>query len=132
VRELRFKRYVMHRAGGIWRQGTLKDLPLEMPCVLHAFIPPFHVLNYLLRHGVPNEFSPDGLLPDGKVQYDAGMSGGCSWKPFEITQEEYEDLVLDLLTDPGSQFEVLDTPVEVETYMQWVEWKSECIKSIKN
>jgi hypothetical protein len=39
---------------------------------------------HLLKYGVPNEFFPDGFLPDGKVQYDAGMSGGCSWKPFEM------------------------------------------------
>ena len=128
MRELRFKRYAMHCAGGIWTQGTLKDLLLSMPYVLHSFIPPFHVLNYLLKHGVPNEFFPDGLLPDGKVQYDAGMSGGCSWKPFEITREEYEELVLDLLTEPESQFEVLDVPAEVQTYKQWVEWKLKHLK----
>jgi hypothetical protein len=125
VRELRFKRYVMHCAGGIWTQGTLKALLLE---VLHRFIPPFPVLNDLLKHGVPNEFFPDGLLPDGKVQYDAGMSGGCSWKPFEITPDEYEDLVLDLLTDPGSKFEVLDAPAEVQTYRQWIEWRLKRLK----
>lgn len=125
MRELRFKRYVMHCAGGIWTQGTLKDLLLEM---LHRFIPPFSVLNDLLKHGEPNEFFPDGLLPDGKVQYDAGMSGGCSWKPFEITPDEYEDLVLDLLTDPGSKFEVLDAPAEIQTYCQWVEWRLKRLK----
>ncbi|MHC5829933.1 MAG: hypothetical protein ACYT04_81900, partial [Nostoc sp.] len=31
-----------------------------------------------------------------------------------------EELVLDLLTDPESQFEVSDAPAEVQTYMQWV------------
>jgi hypothetical protein len=128
MRELRFKRYVMHCAGGIWTRGTLKDLLLAMPYVLHRFIPPFHVINYLLQHGVPNELFPDGLLPNGKVQCDAGMSGGCSWKPFEITREEYEELVLDLLTDPESQFEILDAPAEVQTYMQWVEWKLNHLK----
>lgn len=35
MRELRFKRYVMHYADGIWMHGTLKDLLLEMP--LDAF-----------------------------------------------------------------------------------------------
>jgi len=40
------------------------------------------------------------------------MSGGCAWKPFEITQEEYEELVLDLLTAPGSQLKVLNTPLK--------------------
>lgn len=88
MRELHFKRYVMHCAGGIWTHGTLKDLLLEMPFVLYRFIPPFHVLSHLLKYGVPNEFFPDGFLPDGKVQYDAGMSGGCSWKPFEKQLEQ--------------------------------------------
>jgi hypothetical protein len=41
----------------------------------------------------------------------------------EITQEEYEELVLDLLTDPKSQFEILDVPTKDQTYRQWVEWK---------
>ncbi|MGL5875214.1 MAG: hypothetical protein ACRC2R_23100 [Xenococcaceae cyanobacterium] len=76
-----------------------------------------------MKYGVPNEFFSDGLLPNGKVQYDAGMSGGCSWKSFEITQEEYEELVLDLLTDLELQFEILDAPTEVQTYRQWIEWK---------
>jgi hypothetical protein len=132
MRELRFKRYVMHCAGGIWTHGTVKDLLLELPYVLHKFIPPFHVLRYLLKYGVSNEFFPDGCLPDGKVQYDAGMSGGASWKPFEITQEEYENLVLDLLTDPDSEFEVLDAPAEVQTYVQWVEWKLEHMRSMES
>lgn len=103
-----------------------------MPFVLHRFIPLFHVLSHLLKHGVPNEFFHEGLLPDRKVQFDAGMSGGCSWKPFEITQEEYQDLVLELLTDPKSRFEVLDAPAEIQTYTQWVEWKSEHMKSVES
>lgn len=81
---------------------------------------------------MPNEFFHEGLLPDRKVQFDAGMSGGCSWKPFEITQEEYQDLVLELLTDPKSRFEVLDAPAEIQTYTQWVEWKSEHMKSVES
>ncbi len=56
------------------------------------------------------------------------MSGGCSWKPFEITREEYEELVLDLLTDPKSHFEVLDAPAKVKTYTEWVEWKLNHLK----
>ena len=91
-----------------------------MPYLLHDFIPPLPVLNDLLKHGVPNHIYPDGLLPNGKVQYDAGMSGGCSWQPFEITQEEYQELVLDLLTDPELQLQVLDTSSEIQTYVAWI------------
>ncbi len=56
------------------------------------------------------------------------MSGGCSLKPFEITREESEELVLDLLIDPKSHFEVLDAPVEIQTYVQWVAWKLNHLK----
>jgi hypothetical protein len=62
MRELRFKYYVMHCSGGIWTRGTMTDLLLAMPYVLHRFIPPFHVLSDLLKQGLPNEFFPDGLL----------------------------------------------------------------------
>ncbi len=86
MRELRFKRYVMHCVGGIWTRGTLKNLLLAMPYVLHRFIPPFHVLSYLLQHGVPNEFFPDGLLPNGKVQYDAGRVGVVHGNPLRLHQ----------------------------------------------
>jgi hypothetical protein len=121
MRELRLKIYGMHNAGGSWSSRTLRDLLFEIP-MLRKFIPPFQVLNDLLRHGVPHQGLPDGLLPDGKVQYDAGMSGGCAWKPFEMTREEYEALVLDLLTDPELQLEVLESPPEVQTYGEWLNW----------
>jgi hypothetical protein len=124
MRELRFKQYGVHRAGGSWIHGTVKDLLRTLPYVLHRHIPPFRILQHLLQHGVPNEIFPDGRLPDGKVQYDAGMSGGAAWTPFELTQEEYDDLVLDLLTEPASNFVVLEAPAKVQTYMQWVMWKS--------
>lgn len=128
MRNLRFKRYTMHCAGGIWMRGTLKNLLFEMPYFLHTFIPPLNVLDNLLRYGVSNDSFPDWLLPDGKVQYDAGMNGGCAWKPFESTQKEYEELVLDLLTAPGSQLKVLDASLEIQTYRQWVEWKREQLR----
>lgn len=37
MRELRFKQYTMHCAGGIWTRGTLKDLLCAMPYVLDRF-----------------------------------------------------------------------------------------------
>ncbi len=72
MRELRFKLYAMHCAGGIWTRGTLKDLLLAMPYVLNKFIPPFHVLSYLLKQGVPNEFFPNGLFQTEKLNMMLG------------------------------------------------------------
>ena len=54
---------------------------MQLPTVFSAqLIPPLHVVNDLLRRGVR----------------DAGMSGGCEWKPFEITHPEWVDLANDL------------------------------------
>ena len=46
--------------------------------------PPFHVLN-------------EELMSGGR---DLGMSGGCFWKPFELSSEDYELIKEDMLTNP--------------------------------
>src|SRR2546427_12906337 len=66
-------------------RGTLADLVLDAhliaPCGL---IPPFIVLQEQLRSGGGN----------------AGMSPGCVWEPFELTEPDYSDMVgqLEMLT----------------------------------
>jgi hypothetical protein len=40
--------------------------------------------------------------------YDAGMSGGCIWRPFEIDENEYNELVEELITLPHREI-VVDT-----------------------
>ncbi len=47
--------------------------------------PPLHILN-------------EELLSGGT---DQGMSGGCYWKPFELTEQEYEDIREEMLTSPS-------------------------------
>lgn len=122
MRELRYKTYHLGSAGGEWTSGTLKDLLFAMPGLLDGLIPPLVVLNDLLHNGLPSPALPDGL-PDGKVQFDAGMSGGCAWKPFEISEAEYDDLVLELLTEPGCALRELEPPPSVATLEQWLRWK---------
>lgn len=69
--------------------GSLVEFVLAMPHLLEfGAIPPLPVFNQLLLTGL----------------YDAGMSGGCQWKPFQIEEEEYDELVLELLTWPGKTF----------------------------
>jgi hypothetical protein len=70
---------------------------------------------------MPNHIFPDGM-PDGKVQYDAGMSGGCAWKPFTLTEDAYEELRLDLLTDPELHLVENEPPPEVTRFKQWLAW----------
>lgn len=89
-----------------------------MPYLIDHFIPPLYVLNDLLKNGWSNPLFPDGL-PDGTVQYDAGMSGGCAWRPFQITQHEYEELVLDLLTSPTLVAQLSVPSETVENIAEW-------------
>ena len=48
-------------------------------------IPPLSVINEVMASGC----------------HDAGMSGSTKWKPFQISQEEYEELVESLMTNPN-------------------------------
>jgi len=118
---LRYKYYQIGKAGGVWTHGTVKDLLLAMPYLIDHFVPPLDILNDLLQHGQPSPVFPHGL-PDGTVQYDAGMSGGCVWRPFQITQQEYEELVLDLVTSPGLTVQAATPAVAVTDIAEWQQW----------
>ncbi len=92
---------------GLRVQGDIKDLVLAIPYLLHSkIVPPRSVLNEIFGKGI----------------YDAGMSGGCSWKPFEISQEEYNELVEELLTIPEKNFIQMETPDRITTYSKWQGW----------
>jgi hypothetical protein len=59
-------------------RGTLADLVLDAYLIPRCgLIPPFVVLQERLRTGGGN----------------AGMSPGCKWEPFEITESDYSDMV---------------------------------------
>ena len=66
--------------------GTILDLLIDCPYFFPVEnIPSFSELNRFLSTGVDEH----------------GMSGGCRWKPFAITEEEYAELVEEILTYPG-------------------------------
>ena len=72
-------------------EGTLVDLIQDLPYLLvWNVIPPLGVINEILISGI----------------YDKGMSGGCEWTPFKITQSEYESLVDELLKLPNKKLYV--------------------------
>jgi hypothetical protein len=77
-------RQLEYEAYAIWdnsmpRKGTVVDLLFDIPYLI-GWSTPFPTRDQLNR-----------LL--GKGIYDAGMSGGCEWEPFEISTDEYEELV---------------------------------------
>ncbi len=78
----------MHRPHPEKVRGTLVDLVLEIPRLLHhGVIPPEHIVNAVLETGGG----------------DAGMSPGVSWTSFALTSEEYVTLTEELLTVPTAR-----------------------------
>ncbi|MGH2412041.1 MAG: hypothetical protein ACRDGS_16995 [Chloroflexota bacterium] len=104
MREVTYK--VMPAIGGsntTKKHGTLLDLVLAIPYLVVDVIPPLKVLNSVLRTGV----------------YDAGMSGGCSWRHIEIDQKEYSELVEAILTLPHRNI-VIDTQfTDCTDFSEW-------------
>ena len=79
-------------------RGTLADLVLDAHFVQRCgFIPPFRVLRSLLRRGTSG----------------GGMSPGCEWQPFELTEEDYWRVVehLERLTPDDLKFRHRDPQI---------------------
>lgn len=75
--------FVQMTAIGPWhlpRTGSLADLVLALPYVVGEEIPPRPALNDVLIRG----------------RLDAGMSGGCIWKPLELSKADFWQLVEEL------------------------------------
>src|SRR6185503_17549863 len=95
--------------------GSVRDLVLAIPYFMNqGLIPPRNALNSVLR--------------TGKV--DAGMSGGCLWKPFELSPGEYDDFVKSLSIDPTSRFTPAEVPEWVETQDDWQIWVMERVNGV--
>jgi hypothetical protein len=94
--------------GSARKHGTLVDLLDAIPYLLSArLIPPVHVVNDALRRGT----------------HDAGMSGGCQWEPFEITQSEWADLADTLAArTPRKRCTFVEPPEWVATFDDWNAW----------
>lgn len=65
--------------------------------------PPFHILN-------------EELMSGGS---DQGMGGGCIWKPFELSIEEYELLREEMLTSPELNLEYDESLEEKSSLKKW-------------
>lgn len=86
---------------------SLADFVEELPYFLALkMTPPLEVMNEAFSEG----------------ELDAGMSGGCTWKPFAITQEEYEELALELR---NRGIRIVETPAWVKNRADWRIWTFE-------
>ncbi len=94
--------------GSSERHGTLADLMASVPYLLSArLIPPLRVVNDVLRTGV----------------HDAGMSGGCTWEPFEITASEWGEVAHALQALPRRRrCRFVEPPEWVKTFDDWNTW----------
>ena len=109
MKDIRFKNFAATGPREApWEYAKLVEFLLISPIFayeLKAFgvIPPLHVINEVLSKG----------------SYDAGMGGGSEWKAFEISKEEYIELVEHLLTNPEHDI-VEDRDLwEKSNYKKW-------------
>ena len=109
MREVSFKNLPALGPGDAPSESALlAEFLLTTPVFAHALrsfgvVPPIHILNEVLSSG----------------SYDAGMSGGASWEPFEVSAEEYEELVEQLTT--SLDHSIIEDPElwDRSTYEKW-------------
>jgi hypothetical protein len=107
---MRTVRYKTHGAvgGESWQHSSLTEFLFNIPALSHSLrtlriVPPLHVLNELLSSGIS----------------EAGMSGGCQWRSFRISDDEYAELTEDLCTLPGAGVSVDGELNECATLDEW-------------
>jgi hypothetical protein len=91
--------------------GSVARLLRHIPyLLLRGFIPPLAVLNEVLRSG----------------RVDAGMSGAVAWKRFELTEDEFRDVVDELAegSGDGRTYRHEPAPDWVLTRDDWSVWLS--------
>lgn len=110
MRRLRFIRFPSVGGQGTETEGSVADLVRAIPYLLVTRImPPLSVLNEALSTG----------------ERDAGMSGGCRWAPFELSQSEWEELLAALATAGGGSVRFVAPPEWVSTLEEWSYWTYE-------
>jgi len=109
---MEIRRYKRHGAVGpsSWETGTTVEFLDAIPEVCsylrrYGLIPPLPVLNEILAIG----------------KDDAGMSGGCEWRPFKMTSEEYSAVEEELLTSPRFFVTVDEELRSCQTLAEWRE-----------
>jgi len=76
---------------------------LRMHVTCAKQFPPIHIIN-------------EELLSGGN---DQGMSGGCFWKPFSLSLEEYNEIAEEMLTSPKYALEYDPRLEGIENLNKW-------------
>ena len=117
MREVSYKTHWAYAGKGIKRKALLVEFVLDILYLMNTsgVIPPFHVLNEVLRQGGSS----------------GGMGPGTSWRPFSIKDAEYQELVETLLkldvaeakkTHPYVYFERVIRDESLETSASYIDW----------
>jgi hypothetical protein len=80
VRTVKYTTYWAYGGKGDKREAPLWDFILDIPYLMEntGAIPPYHVLNEVLQKGGNS----------------GGMGPGTKWRPFSISQEEYNEFLV--------------------------------------
>jgi len=98
--------------GSFSTEGRVADLLFDIPYFFLAkIVPPIGIVNEVLQKGVE----------------DAGMSGGCKWKPFQLDAASYAKLTTDL---GQMDFVTIQPPDWVTTHSDWHSWCAELVWGI--
>lgn len=91
-------------------ESTIIEFILDIPYLLNfGLVPPLQIFNEIFKNGFE----------------DAGMSGGCKWEPFEIDQNEYEEIVKALFAMPQANYRLIAPPNWVRNSDDWQMWCQE-------
>jgi hypothetical protein len=79
-------------------------------------------LPYVIKPGpIPPYAVVKNILAKG--EFDAGMSGVESWKPIQISMEDYENIVFELQKIKKGTY-TIEAPDGVENYIDWIQWST--------
>jgi hypothetical protein len=95
-------------SGEVKKPVTVVGLVREIPYLIQSgFLPSRKVLNDIFSRGIN----------------DAGMSGGCEWEPFQITEEGFSELVNKATDINGSKVSYSVPPdwvEDIEDFQIWI------------
>jgi hypothetical protein len=118
----KIKYTVFDLAGEETKETTLNNFFLEIHAlIMHGVIAPFAVAKQIFNLG----------------NAGGGMSPGVKWEPFEISNEEYEEIIKDItdrlkqgnIPGPhGTQIEKVIVDKEFDNYTEWTTWIKDVAK----